>query len=208
MIHLFTNSFSRRTNREIKTIRKASSIKVYRDETNDKYISFTDLEVLKYHREIKIKLFFETYNCKHRYTLIEYVMDYEDDIKLDRFFFSLKKALKGNGSELLGYISLVDIGENCQVHYHITIAIPRIDIKGRGFPTHLKRKFNNRIVHGEFVRNREKLKNYYIPKNIVELGIRKRTFGKSHKYKELPNLIQHNLTPNHSNGLATIINNK
>lgn len=185
MIHIYTKTFSRRTKEGIKSIRRATSIKVYEDETNQQRIPFTDLEVIKYNRAKKIKLFFEIYSCRERYSLIEYVIDHNDNDKLDRFFFALKKALKENGSELLGFIRLVDIGENGGVHHHITLAIPYIDVKGKDLPKHLKRTFNGRKVHGELVKNYNKKKNYYIPKDIVELGIRKRTFVRSQKYKEI-----------------------
>jgi hypothetical protein len=186
MRHLFTKSFSRRTKEGIKSIRRATSIKVYEDETNQQRIHFTDLEVIKYNRGKKIRLFFETYLCGERYSLIEYVIDHNDNDKLDRFFFALKKSLKENGSELLGYIRLVDIGDNGGVHHHITVAIQKIDVKGKELPKHLKRTFNGRKVYGSLVRNRKKIMNYYLPKEIVELGIRKRTFVRSKKYKELP----------------------
>lgn len=185
MKHIYTKTFSRRTKQGYISIRKATSIKVYEDETNQQWIPFTDLEVIKYNRGKKIRLFFETYSCGERYSLIEYVIDHNDTDKLDRFFFALKKALKENGSELLGFIRLVDIGENGGVHHHITVAIPKIDVKGKELPKHLKRTFNGRKVYGSLVRNRKKIMNYYIPKEIVELGIRKRTFVRSQKYKEI-----------------------
>ena len=185
MIHIFTKTFSSRTKVDTKSIRKATSIKVYEDETNQEWISFTDLEVIKYKRAKKIRLFFETYSCRERYSLIEYVIDHNENDKLDRFFFALKKALKENGSELLGYIRLVDIGDNGGVHHHIVVAINFIDVKGKELPKHLKRTFNGRKVYGSLVRNRNKIMNYYIPKEIVELGIRKRTFVRSQKYKEI-----------------------
>lgn len=185
MIHIYTKTFSRRTKVGINSIRKVTSIKVYEDETNQQWIPFTDLEVIKYNRAKKIRLFFEIYACKERYSLIEYVIDHNENDKLDRFFFALKKALKENGSELLGFIRLVDIGENGGVHHHIVVAIPYINIKGGKLPKHLKRTFNGRIAHGELVRNYNKKMNYYIPKDIVDLGIRKRTFVRSQKYKEI-----------------------
>lgn len=186
MIHIYSKTFSRRTKEGIKSIRRATSIKVYEDETNQQRFHFTDLEVIKYNRGKKITDFFEIYSCRKRYTLIEYVIDHNDNDKLDRFFFALKKSLKENGSELLGFIRLVDIGENGGVHHHIAIAIPYINIKGEKLPKHLKRTFNGRIAHGELVKDYNKKKNYYIPKDIVELGIRKRTFVRSQKFKELP----------------------
>ncbi len=185
MIHIYSKTFSRRTKEGIKSIRRATSIKVYEDETNQQRIHFTDLEVIKYNRGKKIRLFFETYSCRERYSLIEYVIDHNDNDKLDRFFFALKKALKENGSELLGYIRLVDIGLNGGVHHHIVVSIPYVDAVGKKLPKHLKRTFNGRKVHGDFVKNINKIMNYYIPKDIVELGIRKRTFVRSQKYKEI-----------------------
>jgi hypothetical protein len=185
MKHIFTHPFSRRTNIESKSIRRATSVKLYEDETNQRFVRFTDLEVIKYHREIKIKDFFQTYACRRRYTLIEYVIDYNESDELDRFFFALKKALKENGSELLGYIRLVDIGKNGGVHHHIVVCIPYINIKGKKLPQHLKRTFNGRIVHGELVKNNNKQMNYYITKEIVELGLNKRVFARSRKYKEI-----------------------
>ena len=186
MKHIFTAPFSNRTNRELFSIRRATSIKLYEDETNQRLVRFTDLEVIKYHRETKIKDFFQTYACRRRYTLIEYVIDYNDSDKLDRFFFALKKSLRANGSNLLGYIRLVDLGENGGVHHHIVVSIPYINIKGEKLPKHLKRTFNGRKAHGELVKNYYKKMNYYIPKQIVELGINKRVFARSRKYKEIP----------------------
>lgn len=87
MKHIYTKTFSRRTNKGLISIRKATSIKVYEDETNQQWIPYTDLEVIKYNRAKKIKLFFEIYSCKERYSLIEYVIDHNDNDKLDRFFF-------------------------------------------------------------------------------------------------------------------------
>lgn len=186
MKHIFTHPFSRRTNIESKSIRRATSVKLYEDETNQNWVTFTDLEVIKYHREIKIRDFFQTYACKKRYTLIEYVVDYKDSDKLDRFFFALKKSLKANNSNLLGYIRLVDIGKNGGVHHHIVVSIPKINIKGKKLPQHLKRTFNGNKVFGSIVENISKITNYYIPKEIVELGLNKRVFARSRKYKEIP----------------------
>ncbi|WP_396211676.1 hypothetical protein [Flavobacterium sp.] len=202
MKHIFTKTFSRRTKQGFISIRKATSIKVYEDETNQQWIPFTDLEVIKYNRAKKIRLFFETYSCRERYSLIEYVIDHYDNDKLDRFFFALKKALKENGSELLGFIRLVDIGESGGVHHHIVVSIPKINVKGKELPKHLKRTFNGRKVHGEFVKNINKIMNYYIPKEIVELGIRKRTFVRSQKFKEIKANFLNNI---HNTSLKQII---
>lgn len=199
MKHIFTAPFSKRTNREVKTIRRPVSIKIYQDEITEQFISFTDVEVVQFKRNKKIEFFFEVYQCTKRYTLIEYVIVYDENQKIDRFIFSLKKALKNNGSELLGYINIVDIGDDMKVHHHITIAIPKINVKGEQFPKHLKRTFNDRKIYGGFVKSRIKLLNYYLPKEIVELGIRKRTFIKSHKYKEIPLSIQNKKCINVSN---------
>lgn len=204
MKHIFTAPFSRRTNRERFSIRRATSIKIYEDETNQNWVTFTDLEVAKYHREIKIKDFFQTYACKTRYTLIEYVIAYNENDKLDRFFFALKKSLKANNSNLLGYIRLVDLGLNCGVHHHIVVSIPYINIKGKKLPQHLKRTFNAQKVHGELVENNNKKMNYYIPKEIVELGLNKRAFARSRKYKEIRlNKMIHN--PQNSNDFAPAV---
>jgi hypothetical protein len=186
MRHLFTKSFSRRTKEGVNSIRRVTSVKFYEDGNTNDIVTFTDLEVIKFHRERKIKEFFSTYSCKKRYSLIEYVIDYNENDKLDRFFFALKKSLRENGSKLLGYIRLVDIGDNGGIHHHITVSIPRINVKGKKLPKHLKRTFNGRKVHGEFVKSIKRIMNYYIPKDIIELGIRKRTFVRSQKYKELP----------------------
>ena len=206
MKHIFTAPFSRRTNREPFSIRRATSIKIYEDETNQNWVKFTDLEVIKYHREIKIKDFFHTYACTKRYTLIEYVINYNENDKLDRFFFALKKSLKANNSNLLGYIRLVDIGENCGIHHHIIISIPKINIKGEKLPQHLKRTFNGKKIHGELVESNDKKMNYYIPKEIVELGINKRVFARSRKYKEIAvnKMIQ---KPQNSNDFAPAVVN-
>ena len=79
----------------------------------------------------------------------------------------------------------MDIGDNGGIHHHITVSIPKINVKGKKLPKHLKRTFNGRKVHGEFVKSIKRIMNYYIPKDIIELGIRKRTFARSQKYKEI-----------------------
>jgi hypothetical protein len=185
MKHVYTKTFSRRTKEDIKSIRRVTSIKKYEVDLNKMWVTYTDIEVMKFKREIKIKEFFETYKCNIRYSLIEYVIEHQDDEKLDRFFFALKKSLLNNNSILLGYIRLVDLGNNGGIHHHIVVAIPKIQIKNKSFPEHLKRTFNGKKVHGEFVRNINKIINYYIPKEIVELGIRKRTFSRTQKFKEI-----------------------
>ena len=206
MKHIYTKTFSRRTKEDIKSIRRVTSIKKYEVELNKMWVSFTDIEVIKFQREKKIRLFFETYSCRERYSLIEYVIDHNDSDKLDRFFFALKKTLKGNGSELLGYIRLVDIGLNGGVHHHIVVSIPKINIKGEKLPKHLKRTFNGNIVFGSIVKNISKITNYYIPKEIVELGINKRVFARSRKYKEIAinKMIQ---KPQNSNDFAPAVVN-
>lgn len=206
MRHLFTQPFSRRTIQDVNTIRKVTSIKVYLDESNSKRIPFTDLEVIKYHRARKIRLFFETYSCKKKYTLLEYVIKHEEDIKLDRFFFALKKSLKENGSELLGYIRLVDIGELGGIHHHIAVAIQKIDFKGKLLPKHLKRTFNNKRVHGEIIEEYKKKISYYTPKEIIDLGIRKRTFAHSRKYKEIKTTCNKNDAYKQKNNFQPIKN--
>lgn len=185
MKHVYTKTFSRRTKEDIKSIRRVTSIKKYEVDLNKMWVTYTDIEVMKFKREIKIKEFFETYKCSIRYSLIEYVIEHQDDEKLDRFFFALKKSLLNNNSKLLGYLRLVDLGNNGGIHHHIVVAIPKIQIKSKLFPEHLKRTFNGKKVHGEFVRNINKIINYYVPKEIVELGIRKRTFSRSQKFKEI-----------------------
>ncbi len=185
MKHVYTKTFSRRTKEDIKSIRRVTSIKKYEVDLNKMWVTYTDIEVMKFKREIKIKEFFETYKCSIRYSLIEYVIEHQDDEKLDRFFFALKKSLLNNNSKLLGYIRLADLGNNGGIHHHIVVAIPKIQIKNKSFPEHLKRTFNGKKVHGEFVRNINKIINYYVPKEIVELGIRKRTFSRSQKFKEI-----------------------
>ena len=83
MKHIFTAPFSRRTNREPFSIRRATSIKIYEDETNQNWVRFTDLEVIKYHREIKIKDFFQNYKTLQNITVeTKDFYPLEDTIKL------------------------------------------------------------------------------------------------------------------------------
>jgi hypothetical protein len=60
-----------------------------------------------------------------------------------------------------------------------------IDVKGKLLPNHLKRTFNNKIVYGELIENYNKKISYYSPKEIIDLGLRKRTFAHSRKYNEI-----------------------
>ena len=64
MKHIYTKTFSRRTKEDIKSIRRVTSIKKYEVDLNKMWVTYTDIEVMKFKREIKIKEFATAVNQK------------------------------------------------------------------------------------------------------------------------------------------------
>lgn len=51
---------------------------------------------------------------------------------------ALKKRCKRNGTPILGYVWISEVSEDLHWHYHIAVAINRINVKGEKLPEYLK----------------------------------------------------------------------
>jgi len=96
---------------------------------------------------------------------------------LDNF----RKRCKRNDCQVFGYFWVLDISANLHVHYHVLVAVQRIDIKGKPMPLWLKmHDVWNRHTEVAFVR--KSLRGYlakYLEKNRDMKVLGKRMYGKS-----------------------------
>jgi hypothetical protein len=65
-------------------------------------------------------------------TLAEYGKPIADVIN------AFKKRCKRNGTPIIGYVWISEVSEDLHWHYHIAVAINRINVKGKGLPDYLK----------------------------------------------------------------------
>lgn len=193
-------------------IRKPSYEKTFFNRTSGKKFEKNDVEIMTYKRNKSITSFFKFFASNSKYSMIEIGFDFNTSHRVSDILLKLKRQLKKLDTSILGYLWLVDRGEMATMHFHLVVVIPKIDVKGKPLPKELKITFNEKKIHSSFVRNKPKLRDYLICKEIYYIGKRKRVFGKSRFfYKNMPkisNTIHRNLSPNNSEGLATIKNSK
>jgi hypothetical protein len=103
-----TNEFKQANGRKIKAINR-----------------FVDYFEPLYKRR-KISMLFYTL------TLAEYGAPIADVVN------ALKKRCKRNGKPILGYVWISEVSEDLHWHYHIAIAVDRINVKGKHLPDYLK----------------------------------------------------------------------
>ena len=102
---------------------------------------------------------------------------------------ALKKRFIRNGTPILGYVWISEVSEKLHWHYHIAVAIERIDIAGKKLPDYFKLHdlWNNR-TQVSFVRKniRNYMSKYFAKNNYKMLAIDQngqpkiiRVYGKS-----------------------------
>jgi hypothetical protein len=186
--HYFTELSSKKSfqSKELvytKQDRKPKYIKEFIDLATGKKFKKTDVQIMKYKRNKKITLFFETYAFYSKFTLIEIGFDFEVTNKASDVLRIVKRNIARLNQDFLGYIWLVDKGkENGTLHFHLVVACNKLDFRGKRLPKEMQFKFNEKKIHSSFVKNNEKLKQYLIRKKICPLSKRKRFFGKSRKF--------------------------
>jgi hypothetical protein len=69
--------------------------------------------------------------------MIEVGVDFNSTQRISDILFKLKRQLKKINILTLGYIWLVDKGEYGNMHFHLVVAIERVNIKGVRLQTNL-----------------------------------------------------------------------
>lgn len=163
--------------------RKPKYIKEFIDLATGKKFKKTDVQIMKYKRNKKITLFFETYTSYSKFTLIEIGFDFKVTNKASDVLRIVKRNIARLNQDFLGYVWLVDKGkENGTLHFHLVVACNKLDFSGKRLPKEMQFKFNEKKIHSSFVKNNEKLKQYLLKKKIYPLSKRKRFFGKSRHF--------------------------
>jgi hypothetical protein len=186
--HYFTELSSKKSfqNKELvytNQERKPKYIKEFVNITTGKKFKKTDVQIMKYKRNKKITLFFDTYSSYIKFSLIEIGFDFEVTTKASDVLRIVKRNIARLNQDFLGYVWLVDKGnENGTLHFHLVVACNKLDFRGKRLPKEMQFKFNNKKIHSSFVKNNEKLKQYLLRKKICPLSKRKRFFGKSRKF--------------------------
>lgn len=196
--HRFTQAISKESiPLDINNIRVASYLKTFLNKTSGKKFERTDVEIMTYKRNKIFIEFFKFFASNSKYSMMEIGFDFKTSERVSGILLKLKRQLKKLDIAILGYCWLVDKGDMGNMHFHLVVVIPKLDVKGKTLPNELKLTFNEKKVHSSFVRNKQKLRDYLLRKEIYYIGKRKRVFGKSRfLYKNTPkvkNAIQRKL---------------
>lgn len=171
---------------ELNSIRTPLYEKSFKSYTNGQVFKVTDVQIMKYKRNKMIEKFNSMYRSV-KYTWLEIGFDFSVNTKVSDILLKLKRNLIKMGIPIEGYVWLVDKGNLYgNMHFHLLVAIPRLDLKGKALPDGLKLKFKKKKVHSSFVTNKPKWIDYLLNKEIYFIGKRKRVYGKS-KSIEIPN---------------------
>lgn len=192
--HRFTQAISKESYPlERNSIRKPSYEKTFFNKTTGKKFERNDVEIMTYKRNKSITEFFKFFASNSKYSMIEIGFDFKTSQKVSAILLKLKRQLKKLDLTILGYCWLVDKGEMGNMHFHLVVVIPKLDVKGKLLPNELKITFNEKKVHSSFVRNKPKLRDYLLLKEIYFIGKRKRVYGKSRFfYKNTPQVKNEN----------------
>lgn len=146
----------------------------------------TDVDRMKKNRRLVVKTFFDYYShfyWRKEVTLLEIVLPIKKRETITDFSKPIKRLLSKTKTPLLGYCWIRDVGEDFATpHFHVVIAIPRINIKGQGLPEYLKFGGFWEGAKTSTVRSVKKIISYYLEKGIPNTENRQRTYGKSVKF--------------------------
>ncbi|WP_291973301.1 hypothetical protein [Lutibacter sp.] len=166
----------------INSTRNPNREKTFINKINGQRFIINDVQIMKYKRNKLITSFLKKYISNSKYTMIEIGVDFNSTKHISNILFKLKRQLKKIGITVLGYVWLVDRGEYGGMHFHLVLAIEKINIKGKKLPKEFKLKFKGTRIHSAMVTNKPRLMNYLLKKEIYYIGKRKRVYGKSRKF--------------------------
>ena len=167
----------------INHIRKPQLEKTFINKITGKKFVKDEVQIMKYKRNLMLDNFKRTYDTVE-YSWLEIGFDLNINERVSDIILKLKRNLKKIEVSMKGYVWLVDKGAlNGNMHFHIIVAISRLNVKGKSLPECLKIKYKKQKVHSQFVSNRLKMINYLKDKEIYYIGKRKRVFGKSRNFE-------------------------
>lgn len=163
----------------INTERKPRYEKTFYNRITGEKFNTNDVKISRFKRNQILEGFYNRYN-EVKYTWIEIGFDFKTTTRIGDVLLKVKRNLNKINLNPLAYVWLVDKGETYgNMHFHLLIAVDRIEIKGQKLPKELKLTFKQRKVHSSFVGSKKKMINYLKKKPIFYIGKRKRVYGKS-----------------------------
>ena len=154
------------------------------DKNSGKRFRFNDVDSIKFKRNKMMDIFFKVYK-NSKYTLIESSFKKKKKTPISKVLQSIKQKSSNSEFPVLGYIWIIDVGENNRMHFHLVVAYPRIDARNKYLPKFLKYKFKNKKIYSRFVESKIGFREYLKLKKVFERGYRKRTYNKSIKYNTI-----------------------
>lgn len=152
------------------------------DEISGNKVIYNDVDAIKRKRNKMIDDFFNIYD-DDKYTLTESSFVDTVELPFNRVMHSIKQKTINTKFEVLGYIWIIDVGDNNKRHFHLVLAYEKIDVKYQTLPKFLKYKFKKTKIYSSFINEPLAFKVYLKQKKVYERGYRKRTYGRSIKHK-------------------------
>jgi hypothetical protein len=169
----------------INTERKPRYEKTFYNRITGEKFNTNDVKISRFKRNQMLDGFYKRYD-EDKYTWIEIGFDFKTTTRIGDILLKVKRNLNKINLNPLSYVWLVDKGETYgNMHFHLLIAVDRIDIKGQKLPKELIFTFKQRKVHSSFVGSKKKMINYLKKKSIFYIGKRKRVYGKSREKKQI-----------------------
>jgi hypothetical protein len=170
---------------DINNIRRPLFEKTFRYSSNGQKFILTDVQFMKYKRNLILDKFNSMFSGIE-YSWLEIGFDFSVNFRVSEILLKVKRNLLKIGRQIESFVWLVDKGELYgNMHFHLIVAIQRVDIKGKPLPDCLKLKFKEKKIHSKFVKNKPKMIDYLLKKEIYFIGKRKRVYGKSRNIKVL-----------------------
>jgi hypothetical protein len=169
----------------INTERKPRYEKTFYNRITGEKFNTNDVKISRFKRNQILEGFYNRYN-EVKYSWIEIGFDFKTTTRIGDVLLKVKRNLNKINSNPLSYVWLVDKGETYgNMHFHLLVAVDRIEIKGQKLPKELILTFKQRKVHSSFVGSKKKMINYLKKKSIFYIGKRKRVYGKSREKKQI-----------------------
>jgi hypothetical protein len=123
----------------INSIRIPQLEKIFINKTNGQKFATDEVKIMEHKRNKQITFFGEKFSSNSKYTMIELGFDFSVSEKPSKIILKLRRNLSKINTPLLGYIWLVDKGDaNGNMHFHLVVAIERLNLKGKTLPKELK----------------------------------------------------------------------
>jgi hypothetical protein len=169
----------------INTERKPRYEKTFYNRITGEKFNTNDVKISRFKRNQILEGFYNRYN-EVKYSWIEIGFDFKTTTRIGDVLLKVKRNLNKINLNPLSYVWLVDKGETYgNMHFHLLIAVDRIEIKGQKLPKELKLTFKQRKVHSSFVGSKKKMINYLKKKPVFFIGKRKRVYGRSREKKQI-----------------------